>query len=49
MPHPGAIVPDKRLLVSGHAEDIEALATNANSPDITVGPELLNDDQPNKQ
>jgi|GEM_PF-1018797 hypothetical protein len=49
IPRPGAIVPDRRLLVSRHAEDIEALATKVNFPDITVGPKSLNDNQPNEQ
>lgn len=48
-PRPGAIVPDRRLLISRRAEDIEALASKGNFPGITVGPESLNDDQTNEQ
>jgi len=48
-PRPGAIVPDRRLLISRRAEDIEALASKGNFPGITVGPESLNDNQINEK
>jgi hypothetical protein len=47
-PRPGAIVPDRRLLASRRAEDIEALASKGNFPGITVGPNSLNDDKSNE-
>jgi hypothetical protein len=48
-PRPGAIVPDRRLLVSRRAEDIEALTTKGNFPGMSVGPRSLNNDQPDEQ
>lgn len=48
-PRPGAIVPDRRLLTSRRAKDIEGLANKGNFPGITVGPESLDDDQSNEQ
>jgi hypothetical protein len=47
-PRAGAIVPDRRLLASRRATDIEALASKGNFPGITVGPDSLNDDQANE-
>ena len=47
-PRPGAIVPDRRLLASRRAEDIEALASKGNFPGITVGPDSPNDDKSNE-